>query len=100
MGTTKYLEVNPTEGLTAHKEFLEAGEMIEPEVSVPMATADRPMEADTPEPEEEPEGSCICSISQYTHSVNRANFCTYGIVGTGRLTRTSGPTVGSIGGTV
>ena len=58
MGMTKYRLVRPTVGLTAHSEFRLEGEMMEPEVSEPKVAAARPMEAETPEPLEEPEGSC------------------------------------------
>jgi hypothetical protein len=46
-------------GLIPAKLFLLAGDMIEPEVSVPTAAAAKPMDETTPGPLLEPDGSCI-----------------------------------------
>jgi hypothetical protein len=59
IGTTRYLLVNPTEGLIPVKLFLLEGEIIEPDVSVPTAAAAKPMDETTPGPLLDPDGSCI-----------------------------------------
>lgn len=69
MGTPKYLLVKPSDYISIHRRtdidtvfmptmpFASAGQMILPSVSVPIATAARPTEIPTADPEELPEGS-------------------------------------------
>jgi len=46
----------PTVGLIPTMEFAEAGQMIEPSVSVPIAAAQRSAATATPDPELDPQG--------------------------------------------
>ena len=48
---------NPTVGFNPATPFSEAGQMMEPLVSVPIATVHKFAETATPEPELDPEGS-------------------------------------------
>ena len=50
-------EVSPTEGFIPAKLLLLVGQVILPSVSVPSVTAARPIDAATPEPDDEPQGS-------------------------------------------
>ena len=52
-------ETSPTVGLIPARLLLLAGHIILPSVSVPKVTAASPMEAATPEPEEDPHGSAF-----------------------------------------
>ena len=52
-------EVKPTVGLMPAKLLLLAGQVILPSVSVPNVTVASPIDAATPDPEEEPQGSAL-----------------------------------------
>ena len=53
------LDVNPTVGFIPARLLLLVGQVMLPSVSDPRVTAARPIEAATPEPEEEPHGSAF-----------------------------------------
>lgn len=57
-GSTPNRETNPVEGLKPYIELNEAGQLIEPMVSVPIDTGLNPADTDTAEPLEEPHGCC------------------------------------------
>jgi hypothetical protein len=61
----------PTVGLIPTRPLIEDGQMIEPSVSVPMATAHRFAESATPEPELEPQGLRSAAYG-FTHWPPRA----------------------------
>lgn len=52
-------EVRPTVGLMPARLLLLVGQVILPSVSDPRVTATRPMEAATPDPDDEPHGSAL-----------------------------------------
>lgn len=52
-------EVKPTVGLMPARLLLLEGQVILPSVSVPNVTAASPIDAETPDPEEEPHGSAF-----------------------------------------
>ena len=54
---TRYLEVNPTLGLMPARELDSEGETMLPSVSDPRAAQASPIDEETPDPEELPEGS-------------------------------------------
>ena len=56
MGTMPKRLTNPSVGLSPTNPLNEEGEVMEPSVSVPIATAQKFAEAAAPEPELEPEG--------------------------------------------
>ena len=59
IGTTPTRETLPTVGLIPTQPFSDAGQMIEPSVSVPTARVTNPAATDEPEPDEEPPALCL-----------------------------------------
>ena len=53
------LEVKPTVGLIPARLLWSEGQVILPSVSVPNVTVARPIDAATPDPEDEPHGSAL-----------------------------------------
>ena len=58
MGTTPFVETDPTVGFNPTTPFSEAGQTIEPSVSVPIANVTMPAPTAAPEPELEPPTLC------------------------------------------
>ena len=56
MGTMPWVGMDPTVGLMPVTPFSDAGQVMEPSVSVPMASAASPAARAAPEPEDEPPG--------------------------------------------
>ena len=52
-------EVSPTVGLIPARLLLLVGQVMLPSVSVPSVTAARPIDAATPDPDDEPHGSAL-----------------------------------------
>ena len=59
IGTTPTRETEPTVGLIPTQPFNEAGQTIEPSVSVPTASETNPPAIAEPEPDEEPPALCL-----------------------------------------
>ena len=53
------LEVKPTVGLIPARLLWSVGQVILPSVSVPKVTVARPIDAATPDPDDEPHGSAL-----------------------------------------
>lgn len=66
IGTIPVRGTSPTVGRSPTSLLAADGLMIEPDVSVPMVSAARPVEADTAEPDEEPDGVAVASLALRT----------------------------------
>ena len=58
-GTTPLVETEPTVGLMPTTPFNEAGQTIDPSVSVPTANGIRPAATAAPDPDEDPPALCL-----------------------------------------